>query len=125
MAVTDDLRTIADRAHRELDAVHDFFEHSTVVWRSFEALVRQGHRVSYENAATGNRIDQDGLIRLAPRYSSEYLAKFTFRHFVSVFEAFLFNFLHRLLLHNPWQFAERQVDFAAVLKAGSREEIIS
>jgi hypothetical protein len=125
MAVTDDLRAITECAERELDAVHDFFEHSKIVWRSFQILVDQGHRISAENLATGTRIDQDGLVRLAPQYTREYLATFTFRQFVSAFEAFLFNFLHRLLLHNPWQFSERQLDFGTVLKAASRDEILS
>jgi hypothetical protein len=125
MPVTDDLRAIAERADRELDAVHDFFEHSKMVWRSFQILVNEGHRISAENPATGTRIDQDGLVRLAPQYTREYLATFTFRQFVSAFEAFLFHFLHRLLVHNPWQFSERQLDFGTVLKAASRDEIVS
>jgi len=125
MPVTEDLRVIAERADRELDAVHDFFEHSKIVWRSFQILVDEGHRISAENLATGSRIDQDGLVRLAPQYTREYLATFTFRQFVSAFEAFLSNFLHRLLLHNPWQFSERQLDFGTVLKAASRDEIVS
>jgi len=125
MPVTEDLRVIAERADRELDAVHDFFEHSKIVWRSFQILVDEGHRISAENLATGSRIDQDGLVRLAPQYTREYLATFTFRQFVSAFEAFLFNFLYRLLLHNPWQFSERQLDFGTVLKAASRDEIVS
>jgi hypothetical protein len=49
MPVTDELRAIAERADRELDAVHDFFEHSKIVWRSFQILVGEGHKVSYEN----------------------------------------------------------------------------
>ncbi len=125
MAVTDDLRAIAERADRGLDAVHDFFEHSKFVWVSFKNLVDQGHRTSTENQATGTRIDQDGLLRLAPQYTRDYLTTFTFRQFVSAFEAFLFNFLHRLLLHNPWPFAQRQLDFRTVLEAASRDEIIS
>lgn len=125
MPVTDDLRTIAERAQRELDSVHDFFEHSKIVWRSFQILVDEGHRIAAENLATGTRIDQDGLVRLAPQYTREYLAAFTFRQFVSAFEAFLFNFLQRLLLRNPWQFSEKQLDFGTVLKASSRDEIIS
>jgi hypothetical protein len=123
--LTDDLRVIGERADRELDAVHDFFEHSKIVWRSFQILVDEGHRISAENLATGTHIDQDGLVRLAPQYTREYLATFTFRQFVSAFEAFLFKFLHRLLLHNPWQFSERQLDFGTVLKAASRDEIVA
>lgn len=125
MPVTDDLRAIAARTERELDAVHDFFEHSKIVWHSFQIHVEQGHRIAAENPATGTRIDQDDLVRLAPQYTSAYLTTFTFRQFVSVFEVFLFNFLHRLLLHNPWQFSEKQLDFGTILKAASRDEIIS
>jgi hypothetical protein len=125
MPVTEDLRAIAERADRELNAVHDFFEHSWLVWRSFQTIVAEGYKVSDENPATGTRIDQDGLVRLAPEYTRLYLATFTFRQFVSVFEAFLFNFLHRLLLHNPWQLSEKQLEFSTVLKAANREEIVS
>ena len=45
MPVTDNLRVIAERADRELDAVHDFFEHSKIVrhskivWHSFQTYV--------------------------------------------------------------------------------------
>jgi hypothetical protein len=125
MSLQDDLRRIADGAQRELDSVHDFFEHSKMVWRSFQILVDQGHKVAAENLATGTRIDQDGLIRLAPQYTRDYLSTFTFRQFVSAFEVFLFNFLHRLLFPNPWQFAKSQMEFEIVLKAGDRDEIIS
>lgn len=125
MPARDDLQAIAERADRELDAVHDFFEHSKIVWRSLQILVEEGHTISAENLATGTQIDQEGLVRLAPQYTREYLANFTFRQFVSAFEAFLFNFLHRLLLHNPWQFSGRQLDFGTVLKAASRDEIVS
>ncbi len=123
--MTDELRAIAERADRELDAVHDFFEHSKIVWRSFQILVAEGHKVSDENLATGTRIDQDGLVRLAPQYTREYLATFTFRQFVSALEVFLFNFLHRLLVHNPWPLSEKQLPFSVVLKAANRDEIIS
>jgi hypothetical protein len=125
MPVMEDLQVIVERANRELDAVHDFFEYSRFVWRSFQTLVKEGHRAAWENQATGNRIDQDGLVLLAPEYIRDYLATFTFRQFVSLFEVFLFNFLHRLLLHNPWQFARKQLEFETVLTAEGRDEIIS
>ena len=125
MPVADDLRAIAARAYHDLDAVHDFFEHSKIVWRSFQILVDEGHRVIAENLATGTRIDQNGLIGLAPQYTRDYLATFTFRQFASTFEVFLFNFLHRILLHNPWQFSKCQMEFEVVLKASDRDEIVS
>jgi hypothetical protein len=125
MAVKDDLETIGEQAKRELDRVHDFLEHSKIVWRSFKILVDEGHRVQAENIETGSRIDQDDLVRLAPLYTRDYLATFTFRQFVSAFEVFLFNFLHRLLIHNPWQFSKSAMTFGIVLEAATRDEIIS
>ena len=125
MAVADDLQSIATRAHRELDSVHDFFEHSKIVWRSFQVLVDEGHKVEAVNLVTKTRIDQDGLVALAPQYTRDYLSTFTFRQFVSAFEAFLFNFLHRLLLKNPWQLAKSQLEFEIVLRAKDRDEVIS
>lgn len=125
MPVEDDLRLIEANANRELDAVHDFFEHSKIVWRSFQILVDEGRTISSTNLATGTAIDQAGLLTLAPQYARTYLATFTFRHFVSAFEVFLFDFLHRLLLHNPWQFSQSELSFETVLKSADREEIIS
>jgi hypothetical protein len=34
-------------------------------------------------------------------------------------------FLHRLILHNPWQLSEKQLQFSTVLKAANRDEIVS
>lgn len=125
MTIAADLRTVADRANRDLDAVHDFFEHSKTVWRSFQSFVSAGHVVSSVNSATGTAIDGAGLLRLAPQYTRGYLATFTFRQFVSTFESFFFAFFHRLLQHNPRPYGRVQLDFDAVLKARDRDEIIA
>jgi hypothetical protein len=125
MPISDDLRTLGDRASRELDAVHDYFEHSKLVWLSFQDFVDKGYIVQFTSLATGTAIDQAGLLGLGPHYTRAYLATFTFRQFVSTFEVFLFDFLHRLLLHNPWQFAKSALQLETVLNAGDREEIIS
>jgi hypothetical protein len=123
--ITDDLQMIADHTNRDLDSVHDFFEHSKMVWRSFQLLVDAGHKVSSVNSATGTTIDQVKLLALAPQYTREYLATFTFRQFVSTFESFFFAFFHRILQHNPWPYARSLLELDAVLKARDREEIIS
>src|SRR4051794_26006715 len=125
MPITDELRALGNRVSRELDAVHDYFEHSKLVWRSFEDLVDRGYVVHFTNLPTGTAIDQAGLLGLAPHYTRAYLATFTFRQFVSTFEVFLFDFLHQLLLHNPWQFSKSALQLETVLNAADREEIIS
>ncbi len=124
MPIADDLQAIAERTNRELDAVHDFFEHSKIVWQSFQSLVNSGHAVTSVNAATGTTIDQIGLVALTPQYTREYLVTFTFHQFVASFEAFFFGFFHRVLLHNPWPFARTQLDFEAVLRSKDRDDII-
>lgn len=124
MAIVDDLREIAERATRRLDEIHDFYEHSRYVWKSFRERVDGGHSCVANNPATGSSVDQAGLVALVPRYD-EFLASFTFRQFVTVFESFLFDFLHRLLLHNPHQFAQRRLTLGDVLAAADRDEVIS
>jgi hypothetical protein len=125
MSTTDDIQKLAEQTHRDLDTVHDFFHHSKTLWMSLRILVEGGQTLISNNAVTGNTLDQNGLLRLAPQYAKDYLATFTFRQFVSTFESFLFSLLQYLLRHNPWQFAKSQLDFELVLRASNREEIIS
>ncbi len=125
MAIADDLRIIAERANRDLDAIHDYVEHTKIVWVSFEYHVRLGHAVSLMNPATGTIVDEAGLVQLAPLYVRKYLLTLTFRQFIATFEAFFFDFLHRILQHNPWQFAKNRLEFETVLKANDRDEIIA
>jgi hypothetical protein len=124
MPAADDIRSLAERANRDLDAVHDFFEHSKVVWLFFPESVNAGYKLTFTNPATGTTADQDAMLRLAPHYTSQYLAFFTFRQFVSIFEAFLFDLLRLVLLHNPWQLGRKELRLADVLAARDRDEII-
>jgi hypothetical protein len=120
-----DLQAIAGRARSNLDAVMDFVDHSKVVWEAFVQSVGQGHTTSFHSPITGTLIDQHGLVSLASQYQNKYLATFAFRQAVSTFETFLFEFLHRVLLHNPWQFASKRLEFEVVLKAKDRDEVVS
>src|SRR5262245_9368221 len=114
MPIADDLRAIIDRANHDLDAVLDFFDHSRVVWASFQDVVSSGYVVTANSSATGTVVDQNGLVRLALHYERGYLAPFTFREFVSLFELFLFDFLHGVFRHNPHPFARSQLEFDTV-----------
>ncbi len=125
MPVADDLRQIADRTVRELDSVHDFYEHSRTVWETFESFVKKGHYVSTVSEATGTAINETGLLALARKYQEDYLSAFTFRQFISTFESFFFAFFHRILLHNPWPYARSRLELEAVLRASDREEVIA
>jgi hypothetical protein len=125
MSLNQDLKRIGDDALAELDAVFNFLKHSEVVWESFARFVQDGHELSVEVTPTGNKANQDDLIHLAPLYNKKYLMAFTFRQFVSVFEAFLFNFMHRVLLHNPWQFARCTLEVEVVLRSADKDEVLS
>jgi hypothetical protein len=123
--IAEDLRTIANRALGELDAVHDFYVHSLYVWQSFAKVVKSGEAAAVENPATGSTTEGPALLALAPRYARQYLATFTFRQFISTFESFFFAFYFRVLQHNPRPFGRTQLDFDTVLKARDRDEIIA
>lgn len=125
MSIREDIRILAARANRAFDEVHDFYVHSEFIWSSFVETVASGKVVQLRNKVTGNTVDQDDLVRLSAEYAAKYLITFTFRQFVSTFEVFLFDFLHRVLMHNPWQFGATQLTFEVVLKARDREEVIS
>lgn len=88
-------------------------------------LAAEGRHSTFSNVATGTVIDPAELVSLASHYTRDFLATFTLRHCVSLFEVFLFRFMHRLLTHNPRQFAEKQLDFRIVLDAATRDDIIA
>lgn len=121
----DDLREIANQAIGDLDAVRDFYEHSNIVWLSFQEFVRAGHTIASTSSNTGTTIDQLGLVRLTTRYMGDHLAGFIFRQSVTIFESFFFAFFHRILQHNPWQFSRSQLDFETVLRAKDRDEVVA
>jgi hypothetical protein len=122
--IIDDLNALAGRAHRDLDAMHDFFAHSGEVWYLFNTSVAEGRTLTFTNSATGTTANQDDLVRLSNRYLDEYPAAFTFQRFVSIFETFVFDLLRLLLAHNPRRLGKKQVAFEAVLAAPGREAII-
>jgi hypothetical protein len=124
MTIAADLELIANSTNRELDAGYDFVEHSKAVWRSFGESVVGGQAVTVTTTGTGTTIDQTGLLARRSMYAEEFLATLTFRQFISTFEAFFFDFLHRVLRHNPWQFAKSQLDLETVLRSRDCGEVV-
>ena len=56
MPVPEDIASLAERAARELGAMHDFFEHTKFVWKSFQANVQGGlELISTNPASSSNR----------------------------------------------------------------------
>lgn len=124
MPIGDDIRTVAERAERDLIRVADFLAHSEFVWGSFEDFVAKGHPSRCINEVTGNTADQHELIRLSSDYLSDYLKPYTFSRCVAIFETFLFDLLRLVLRHNPWQLGKKQIEFSVVLNAADRDAVI-
>src|SRR5687768_10231517 len=124
MAVTDQVQALADQALRQLTAMHDFFAHSQLAWDVFTVQVASGHRQTSTNPVTGTTVDEVALVQIAPRYVGQYVLRFTFREFVSIFEQYLFGLLQIVFVYNPWQFGKKNLEFNMVLHAGTREEVI-
>jgi hypothetical protein len=124
MSVTEDLTSLAERANRDLNRVHDFFEHTQQVWRSFAAWVDEGNSLTSINPATGTTVTQEDLVKLSRPYVAEYLVPFTFQRFVSIFEGYVFDLLRVLLANDPRRLSRKQVDLATVLAAPDREAVV-
>lgn len=124
MSLGDDIRAVAERADRDLNAAHDYFEHSRLVWRFFESSPGAEEHPAYTNRATSTTVTRDDLVQLSQNYTREYLTVFTFQKFVSLFEGFVFDLLRLVLVHNPRQLAKKQVEFSAILNAADRDQVI-
>jgi hypothetical protein len=125
MAITDGIRVLAERANRDLDAINNFVEHTTLVWRSFRLWVQEGKTLEATNLETGMRVNQSDLVNLSEHYKTEYLLALTFQHYVATFEAFLFDFLRALLANEPRHLSHRkQIDIGTALSALDRQSLI-
>lgn len=124
MALTDDINRLRADSLAALDASHNYYAHTKIAWRLVQQMVRQGHKVTIRNQATGSTIDENELPGLAQEYVTEYLASATFQHFVSLFEDFVFDFLRAWLIEYPGSLSGKQLQFRTVLESADKPEII-
>ncbi|MEX0818914.1 MAG: hypothetical protein WD070_04955 [Pirellulaceae bacterium] len=118
MPIVSDIEALESRILTELDAVHDFTDHTNVVWRSFQHSVRKGLKIKWTNIHTGNSATEQDLVKLAQRYNSHYLLEFTFQHFVNLHEVFVFDLLRLLLVNDTRHLKlDRKVDVRTALAA--------
>jgi hypothetical protein len=125
MDMAHELDSLRAGAVRDLEAAHDFFEHTSLVWQTFEAWVSSGNTLKAKSITTGTIVTQTDLVALAPRYKAEFLLAFTFQHFISVFETFVFGLSRLALIHNPRALSKRQVEVSALLEAADKETVIA
>ena len=125
MALTDEITQLRDDCLSSLDASHNYFAHTKSAWRLVQQMVRQGHKVTIRNQATGDTVDEADLSGLAQDYVTGYLASATFQHFVSVFERFVFDILRAWLAEYPGSLSGNQLQFRTVLDAANKNEIVT
>jgi hypothetical protein len=123
MAMADEIRDLATRSLTALNAGHDYYAHTKTVWRLMQQAVKAGRTFVVRNMATGTVVNEEALLGLAQQYITEYQASFSFQHFVSLLEDWLFDLLRLWLLGYPNSLAKRAIEFSVVLDAADKAAI--
>jgi hypothetical protein len=124
MALADDIRNLAARSVDSLNKSHDYHAFSRFVLRLPQLLAGEGRTFLFSNNVTGSQMARDAILGRAQVYATEYLTVFTFQHFVSLFEAFIFDLLRLWLSAYPASLSGRKLDFGAVLRSPDRASLI-
>ena len=125
MALIHEITQLRDDSISSLDASHNYYTHTKWAWRVVQEMVRQGHKVTIHNQATGDTVDETGLPGLARDYVKIDLVSTTFQHFVSCFERFVLDYLRAWLTEYPGSLSGKQIEFRTVLDAPDRDEIVT
>jgi hypothetical protein len=125
MSLIDEITQLRDESLSALDASHNYYVHTQIAWRLVQQMVRQGHKVTIRNQATGNAVDESELSSLAQGYVTGYLASATFQHFVSLFEQFVFEFVRLWLTDFPGSLSDKELKFRTVLESPAKDEIVA
>lgn len=125
MALFDEITQLRAGSLSSLNASHNYYTHTKRAWRLVQQMVRDGHRVSIENQATGNVVDETQLSGLAQDYVTGYLVSATFQDFVSLFERFVLDLVRLWLTEYPDNLSGKQLEFQTVLDAADRDAIVA
>ena len=125
MAVADEIDALAQRAKSDLDDLLNFEGHIHLIWRHFKVWVHQGNTLKSKNIKTGTEVTEKDLVNLYARYRTTYLLGLSFVQLVTIFEAFLFDFLRLLLAHDPRHLAQKkQIEVGVALSAADRAALV-
>jgi hypothetical protein len=146
MALANDMRALRDRALAELKAAHDYYSDTKIVWGIIRESVRAGNKFTVKtvpdvaialepsiggshspvlrSSQTGTETTEAELAGRAREYIKQQLPEATFQQFISIFEAFLVDFIRLWLLSYPESLGNKQVDFKTVLGAPDRDAIM-
>jgi hypothetical protein len=117
MPLADDIQDLMDRTFAALDASHDYYTYTKRTWRFVQEIIKEGREISFRNPTTRTRVDKLTLLRQSRLYLTNYLAPWSFQHFVSLFEDFVFELLRTWLVACPGSLSKKTVDVATILKA--------
>lgn len=123
MTLAEGIRDLASRSLSALEASHNFYSDTVVVWRLMQQTVQAGRKFTIRTSTLGTVVDEQVLIGLAENYIREYHASFTFQHFVALFEDWFFDLLRLWLLVYPESLARKQIEFRTVLQSADKAAI--
>lgn len=123
MLLSDDIQSLRDRVLAELNDAHDYFAHSKLAWRVLRQAIAPRSSFAVHSKITGTVSSQSALLQKVDDYIARQLTETTFQQFISIFEAFFFDFLRLWLLAYPRSLMGRKVDFKTVLDAPDKEAI--
>ena len=145
MALADDIQALRDRALANLSTAYDYYSHTKIAWGIVRQSVLAGHKfalktipevaIGLEHAAdgapspvlnineTGTKTTEAMLAAKAREYTEIQLPEATFQQFISIFEAFLADFLRFWLLAYPKSLGSSQVKFKTILMAADKDAI--
>jgi hypothetical protein len=145
MALADDIRALRDRVLAELKAAHDYYSDTKIAWGIIRESVRAGNIFTVKTTPavaialepplnvgdstflhsneTGTLTTETELASRAREYIKRQLPEATFQQFISIFEAFLLDFMRLWLLFHPESLGKKQVDFKTVLDSPDKDAI--
>ncbi len=118
------LQDLEKKTLTALDEIHDYYTYTKRVWRSLQKDIKQGRKFTLRNPVTKAQVTEQDLREQVQIYITGYLMSSTFQHFVSLFEHFFFELLHRWLVAYPQSLSKKQVEFRTILNAVDTAEII-
>jgi len=125
VAIADEINSLEQRAKNDLDDLVNFGAHIYLIWKHFKVWVHEGNTLKSKNTKTGTEVTERDLIKLFARYRTTYLLGLSFVQLVTIFDAFLFDFLRLLLTNDPRHLAQKkQIEVGVALSAADRAALV-
>ncbi|MDB5351647.1 MAG: hypothetical protein JWN86_2894 [Planctomycetota bacterium] len=124
MGLADDVLSLAERIHSDLDVAFEYYVNSRRAWRLVHQMVSGGEHFSILNRATETVADEKTVLALSRRYVAVNLASSSLEKFVALLEDYLIS-LHRLWLEMyPGKLSGSQMRFDEIAGLPDKPAII-